>query len=171
MKRFKEIGVTVLKDFKVKENSEEMKKLLYEINDILYKKQQQYALYTTANRLRDILIQYGVQIKGLELKKDSFKQKQNEILQKLRTICTNLNTYILDYQETDESEINASHSLQKYQLGKYINNKDKLTTEEILALLNENKELYGDLKEDRVLQSFTKMQNELIERLNKFYCF
>ena len=78
MNRFKEIGVTVLKDFKVKENSEEMKKLLYEINDILYKKQQQYALYTTANRLRDILIQYGVQIKGMELKKDSFKQKQNE---------------------------------------------------------------------------------------------
>ena len=171
MKRFKEIGVTVLKDFKVKENSEEMKKLLYEINDILYKKQQQYALYTTANRLRNILIQYGVQIKGLELKKDSFKQKQNEILQKLRTICTNLNTYILDYQETDESEINASHSLQKYQLGKYIKNKDKLTTEEILTLLNENKELYEDLKEDRVLQSFTKMQNELIEMFNKFYCF
>lgn len=171
MKRFKEIGVTVLKDFKVKENSEEMKKLLYEINDILYKKQQQYALYTTANRLMNILIQYGVQIKGLELKKNSFKQKQNEILQKLRTICTNLNTYILDYQETDESEINASHSLQKYQLGKYIKNKDKLSKEEILTLLNENKELYGDLKEDTVLQSFTKMQNELIERLNKFYCF
>ena len=105
------------------------------------------------------------------LKKDSFKQKQNEILQKLRTICTNLNTYILDYQETDESEINASHSLQKYQLGKYIKNKDKLTTEEILTLLNENKELYEDLKEDTVLQSFTKMQNELIERFNKFYCF
>ena len=169
IKRFEEIGVTVLKDFAVKENNDEMKKMIYEINDILFKKQKQYALYTTANRLRTVLIDYGVKIKALELKKDTLKRKQTEILEKLRKICNNIHAYLLDYQYTEDEEINASHGLQKFQLGKYIKNKQSLSTEEINSLLKENKELYGDLKKDAVLQSFVKMQDELIVLFNKQY--
>lgn len=167
MKRFEEIEITILKDFVQKQNSEDLRILLYEVNAILFKKQKQYALRSTAERLRLDLIEYGKKIKDTEVKKKEHLQKKNEMLLKLRMLCIKLQHYINNYTGTAEEENTASASLQKFQLGKYIKNKDKLTTEEIISLLKENKEIAEDSRE--VLPKFKKMQEELLAMLGNKY--
>lgn len=163
MKKFNEIGIAIIK-CQNKTGSDSIKTIHYKINDLLYKNNNTYALKPLVEYIEKQLIEYGKELNNLQVP-DSAKPKQKELLQALKAMILNLRKYIAEYNVTPEEEKQAATAIMKFRLSTYIKNKSLLTTNEILSLLEENKTIYDLLNVN--YQPFQKMQDELLEILNK----
>lgn len=171
MKRYTDYGITLLKDFNIKENTEELRKDIYDINDILYKHQYRYTLNQTSYRLLDTFIEYGKKIKGYNFNKQSLKDKQAEVLVKLHDICVKLKMIATEVY-TNSEYYYAAESIQKYAVSCYLKQKDILSDDDVIRLLKENMDMYKDINNDSLISKpFRKMQEELLERISNKYKF
>lgn len=163
MKKINEIGVSIIK-CKNKQGTDNLKELHYKINDLLYKNANTYAIKSIAIYIEKQLVEYGIELNNLQVP-DSAKAKKNEILAALRDMVINLRKYLAEYNVNPNEEKQAATAILKYRLSNYIKSKQTLTTDQIIALLEENKTIYDLLQVE--YEPFRKMQDELIQILNK----
>lgn len=171
MKRYNEEGIHLLQNFKIKDNTEELRKDIYDINDILYKHMYRYTLPNTSYRLYFILIEYGKKIKAYNFNKQTLKDKQQEVLNQLHDICILLKK-LAGHNYINSEYYYAYEQIQKYQVSSYLKKKDILTDEDVVKLLQDNKDIATDIaNKDNLTKPFIDMQKELLERLNSKYEF
>lgn len=154
-------GYTIIK-CKNKETTEPLKKLHYELNDILYKHNKRYAFPIFIIDAYKDIIQYETQISQLILK-DNYKPKQQEILQHIEIIKTKL---IEEYKSIDGNKWkdNKLPSSQKplqndiYKTCDTLCNFTRLSTRK-LPFQNENPSSYPKTTTDVILDDVYKWIN------------
>lgn len=145
--------------------SERIKKLHYDINQVLYVNNRRYISPQSATRILDLLKKYGVALKELNVD-GKYKKKKEEILAQLRDICNNL----IKYRKTfiwNKDDSTAINNTLRFQVKQYIDNKETLKTKDYL---DRNREIWREIyepfpfKELVGTKHFLEMQSELIER-------
>ena len=170
MHKFNEIANFASIKCEAKVGTEELKELHYQINDIIYSYNMQFAFPRNIEQAISQLTEVFVKIKDLEVK-DAAMDKKNEILTKGRAIVQSLKTYLNNFKY-DDSCITSIESMCKFQLSKYLKAKDHLTIETGMELLRENvalsdiaKDITDNLNTQPNIKAFLKMQGEIIEIL------
>lgn len=156
--------------------TERIKKLQYQMNQVLYDNNKRYISPLAAERILKRLIELGVSLK--ELNVDSkYQRKKEAILSELRRICKSIIAYKKSFCWREDDLIQVNNTL-KYQVKQYIDEKDTL---DVLKYLKRNKEIWEEIyepfpfKEKIDTKHFVEMQAELqqksIEQFNKKYGF
>ena len=165
--KYKDINVITLQDFQHKgDNILPVKDILYSINDILYSNQNKYITYPNSKRLLSQLIEYGKQLKDINIKKKEYKDKQQEILIKLRNVVNSIKNYHNLYPHVNIDALNKAYQqMQNFQVSSYIKSKNELTIDKVFELLKTSKLMYQDAKEDNctISKAFQKMNEELLQ--------
>lgn len=172
MKKFNEVKnfTSVRCDAKV--GTEALKDLHYQANEIIFRYNMQFAFPRNVQQATEQLTEVFVKIKDLEVK-DAAKEKQTEILAKGREIVKSLKEYVKNFKYED-SCVNAIESMCKYQLSKFLKDKENLTFATGIELLEGNVVLRGiandvtaNLNRQPSIKAFIRMQGELIEIVSK----
>lgn len=155
-----------------KVSTDKLTALQYEANEIIFKYNKQYAFPQNVEEAINCLTQVFVAIKELEVKEGA-KPKQREILAKGREIIKSLKAYMKSFQY-DESCVAAIESMCKYQLSKFIKQKENLTIQEGVDILEDNvflhriaQDVEQHLNTKPDTKSFDRMQGEIISKLSK----
>lgn len=167
MQTFKELGISIIK-CENKQGNDKIKEIHYRINELLFKYQMRYAMWGLASFLEKKLTEFGIELAAVETT-EAARAKKNEILTILRKYVRVLKQYT-DVNGIDATEENkAATAIQKYSVSNYLKNKETLSTEQIITILEDNKELYDNAIKNYIIPSFKKMNDELIEMFKKRY--
>lgn len=172
MKKFKEIEGYGMIKCDAKASTDKLKELHYIANDIIYKYNMQFAFPRNVQKAIDELTKVFIQINELGVS-DSATGKKQEILKKGRELVMSLKGYIKTFQYNDDC-ISCVEGMCKFQLSKYLKNKETLSVENGVQLLTENilmREIVNDveanLNKHPNVKAFMKMQGEIIDVLSK----
>lgn len=171
MKYGKEIGIEAITP-KTKQGDENIKRILYDVNQILYDNNKRYISPLIASNILNQLKEYGMELKDLPVCK-SCEAKKAEILSELRRIYNSINKYRKDFTWDDES-VQQVNTTMKYQLSMYIKERGSSTFDE-LSFLKRNKEIWETMylpcinHESINTKKFEEMQQELLDRINAPY--
>ena len=172
MKKFNEIPNFKTLRCEAKVSEDKLTTLHYQINEIIFKYNMQYAFPTNVQKATGQLVVVFQQIKELEVK-DAVKPKQEEILAKGREIVKSLNEYASNFK-FDDTCIGAIESMCKYQLSNYLKNKENLTIAAGVELLEGNVVLWDiandvttNLNRQPNIKAFLRMQGEIIDIISK----
>lgn len=163
MKTFEALGISIIK-CQNKQTCDSLKDLQYDMNKVLYPLTKRIASKKAINRLRNCLISKGKKITELSCPA-SAEAKKKEILNNVKSMCISLGEQLKIEEDISQDEANKVF---RYQIAQYIKQKAQdLSNEEILKLLEQNKEISEDYPNPTV--KFVEMQNELLERLKERY--
>ena len=172
MYKFNEIANFASIKCEAKVGTEELKVLHYQINDIIYSYNMQFAFPRNIEQAISQLTEVFVKIKDLEVK-DAAMDKKNEILTKGRAIVQSLKTYLNNFKY-DDSCISSIESMCKFQLSNYLKNKDNLTIATGVEMLNVNvmlrdiaTDVADNINKQPNIKAFIRMQGEIIEIVSK----
>ena len=149
-----------------------VKELHYRLNDLMVRYQKQPLSKKAAERLLNTLMDIGKELKAAECPK-SATDKKDEILIQLRTMCKSLKAYIASNPDV---ETDKHIRILKYRVARCLNNIENNidSTEDILKMLQENKETYEDYYTDEVgekynIRVYIDLQNQLLDKLKDKY--
>lgn len=178
MKKFNELGVSIIKDLEHRASSEKLTELLYKANDILFALQMKYAINVIAVDALNSLKAIEVEINDVHVN-DKYQLKKREILKCIRERCRILQQYMDNYTVEEQEERNAINVTIRYQLSISIKTKDAYNAgdkdiDAIIKQLIENKALYGLLSSkitayNTDIRQFEKVQDELIALIVEEY--
>ena len=163
-----QIGLVIIKDLDNQKGCTEIQEVHYQINHIIFKNQQRYAYLPLVKDVLNQLIECGTKLKDIDLRfKSGARNKRDEIVNRLRTICLDLQKYCKNYRCSSEEEAYAIRQTVNFQVSKSIAIKKTLDISKILTQLEANKKIFNMLKEgivkydidDRKLDEIT---NELL---------
>lgn len=179
IKKFNEIGISVISNLKHKEGDDTLKELLYNINDLLYSVQTRFAVYELAEEVLRQLKEIGLKTKEMTCK-DRCLPKKDEILSRIREQCTTLKFYLSNYNVPEDEEKTAIDKMMRFQLSISINTKEAFNnTKDVAPLvkqIRDNKRIF-QLLSKRVskyninVNQFIKVQNELLNAFVDTYVF
>jgi len=165
-KRGEEIGVQFIKT-EAKTGCDSIKELHYKANDVIVRYQKQTLSKEAAERLLNSLIEIGKELKAANCPK-SATDKKDEILTQLRNMCNSLKTYIASEPDTD---VQKHIQVLKYRVARSLHNLENQlnSTEEIIKMLEHNKEAYDDYYNEEVGEKYNikALQDINKELLNK----
>lgn len=170
LKQGKDVGVSVIK-CQNREGTEQLKKLHYDVNDILFKWRGKYMFQADAEQVFTELCNAGKEINALVVPEKAAAKKM-ELLTALRNICTTLRGYCREEQTSEDLEL-----MQKainFWLHSFIEEKQKgaIPTEKIIELLTECSRLWCRTerwRDELNLGNFTKANAELLNILKQRY--
>lgn len=160
-----------------REGSDKIKDIHYQINDIIFQWGYKYMTPIDAHFVYNQLCELGKQLKDLEVP-DRAQAKKDEILIKLRGICTNLKTYHDTYRLGSQEDVQQAMSTTKYLVSTYLKDRQNkaLTPQRIVELLEEHKRIRTNMLQPlsqlynvSYNTSFTNMPEELINTLRCMY--
>lgn len=158
-----------------KQGNDNIKRLHYDINDVLYQYNKAYIAPSIAERIIKQLTEYGKELKGVEVQGNE-ALKVNEILDALRQIISSLKLYVKQFEWTS-SDKEIVQKVINYCVYNFVEaKKGDMCDSQILKLLKKQKEV----TEDYIIpsgfkglntQSFTDMNEELFKMLRERYHF
>ena len=166
MKKFNEYGINIIIP-KNKKTTTELQEALMEVNKRLFQFKDAYA----TKGLTQYLISF------LEENREylAVKNYGNIVEDKKQEILDNINSLIeilkkVPYNEYKKEEIlNAEVMMQKYRVAMYIKHQKNMEEiDDIINLLDLNSVIYSSL-ENEPIESFKKLQEELLEKIIKKY--
>ena len=153
-----------------KAGNDSLKTLHYQANEIIFHYNQQFAFPRNVQAAIDELTKVFVDIRDLKVP-DTVNAKKQEILRKGRAIVLSL----IDYKKHfsyDVSCIGGIESMCKFQLSGFLKQKENLSIEEGVRILQNNqmlREIVNDverqLRAKPKVEAFLRMQGEIIELL------
>lgn len=164
----KTLGLTPIKT-NAKEGTESLKKIHFQINDVLFAVAGKYLFRNQAANAFDKLCALGKELKELDVPEKA-RPKKAEILEQLRVRCNSLKQYKQQNQTLEDVE-----TMQKalgFEIHKFIEQKDNLTPEKALALLAETKELYDCIfpfEEKLKVENFIRVNTQLLDYISKTF--
>ena len=165
LKKGFEIGLTPIKT-QSKDGTQQLKELHYKVNDTLYKWSGRFLFQADAEQVFTELCNAGKELNALVVP-DKKKKKKTEIVNALRKVCTSLRGYCKEEQTSEDLEL--MQKALNYFLHKAIEAKSEgLTVEKTVSLLQEQKELWQNIKkflDNLKLSNFLKMNRELLDYL------
>jgi hypothetical protein len=145
-----------------KETNEEIKKIHYEINSLIFDRLKHRITDNSNKYLQAKLIQKGIELNNLKLT-EKFIPKQQEILEKLRKILHLLKkNYPLNEDYSGESE-------QKYLVYFYLKEKSGITIDKVFNYLLKIKELEEEYQPKVLVKSLQKTKEELLQFVNQYF--
>lgn len=162
MKTFEQLQITFIKCVH-KEGNDILKDIIYHFNHIIYNYQKTFLT-------KDLAQYFYSKISKLYLQndKEDCTPKQKEIESHLKDALLKLREYIKSYDgDNKESIIKVA----KWQLSKYLKEKDNLNDNKILVLLGENKLIINKVLKPSGLNyhPLEKAQSELIQAITEKY--
>ena len=177
MKRFNEIDNFKFLKCDSKLSNDDLKKLHYALNDVIYQYNNQFAYPANTQIVLDKLINLFQQIKELKIDNNQILAKQNELLTKGRSLVKSLKNYIdtFKFEQNDNKNIDSIIKFQFVKFKKIQQQQNKII--EYYNLICENKFIYDNLcqkaKENNVnlgnvnIPNFQRLQKQLINKIIK----
>lgn len=168
MKVGKEIGLLPIR-LENKIGCEELRKIHFKINDLLYDHCTRLISYDCASILSDAFCEIGIELKALEVPNKA-EPKKNELLAKLREKVLLLRKY---KNSTDSIATKTDNSrIYKRCLAKYMRIKDQESLELYIECLQENLKayhngLYG--ADHATLRELRTLQEEIVDQIGKLF--
>lgn len=166
MKKFNEYGINIIIP-KNKKTTTELQEALMEVNKRLFQFKDAYATkgltqylisFLEENREYLAVKNYG---NIVEDKKQEILDEINSLIEILKKVPYN------DYRK--EEILNAEVMMQKYRVAMYIKHQKNMEEiDDIINLLDLNRVIYSSL-ENPPIESFKKLQEELLEKIIKKY--
>lgn len=158
-----------------KQGNEDIKRLHYEINDVLYQYNKAYIAPHTAKRIIAKLTELGKKLKQVNVD-GAEALKANEILQTLRVIITNIKMFMNEFR-WDESDKEIIQKILNYFVYMYVEDKKKgMMDSQILKHLKKQQEIMVDFVVPSGYKTlnttqFSNANNELLNLINNKYSY
>lgn len=169
-----QLGVTPFR-YSNHSTTKELDKVIYDINDEMYYFKGKYISPKAQQRLIDKLTAWGKELNGMSLQTEQNKRKE-EALKQLREVYKKVYAYRPDDYPENVPQIQA---MLKYSVGQYLRNKDKMTLEDNLKMMKDNKKLWfynveplfaiKSVTPTLYTKSFVEMQKELFHTFDKLF--
>lgn len=166
MKKFNEYGINIIIP-KNKKTTTELQEALMELNKRLFQFKDAYATKGLTQYLISFLEENREYI-AIQNYGNIAEDKKQEILDEINSLIEILKK--VPYNEYRKEEIlNAEVMMQKYRVAMYIKHQKNMEEiDDIINLLDLNRVIYSSL-ENPPIESFKKLQEELLEKIIKKY--
>ena len=145
-----------------KETNEEIKKIHYEINSLIFNRLKHRITDSSNKYLQAKLIEKGIELNILKVT-EKLVPKQREILEHLRKILHLLKA------NSHLNEDYSGESEQKYLVYFYLKEKNGITIEKVFNYLLKIKELEEEYQPKVLVKSFQKAKEELLQFVNQYF--
>lgn len=166
MKKFNECNINIIIP-KNKKTTTELQEALMEVNKRLFQFKDAYATKGLTQYLISFLEENREYI-AIQNYGNIAEEKKQEILDKINSLIEILKK--VPYNDYRKEEIlNAEVMMQKYRVAMYIKHQKNMEEiDDIINLLDLNRVIYSSL-ENPPIESFKKLQEELLEKIIKKY--
>lgn len=147
-----------------KQTNDELKELHYQLNGYILKHLKRLITPYSNNYVIKQLINYGVKINNLSISNKDVQKKQNEILSQLKMMIKQLGSIVFETNQEYNTE-----SVQKYVVSCYLRQKENLSIQQIINILNEIKEIKEEYQISNPIKSLQNANSELLTLLNNYY--